>query len=90
MGGERRQALTMNLVVTDTGPLLHLHQIGALDLLPHLGTVHLTPTVWSELRRHAPAFLTRALPAPLQTVPLFGAGAASSRAMGERTGSSCW
>ncbi len=52
----------MNLVVTDTGPLLHLHEVGAVDLLAHLGTVHVTPTVLSELQRHAPSFFKDGLP----------------------------
>lgn len=52
----------MNLVVTDTGPLLHLHQAGALELLTHLGTVHVTPIVWRELQLHEPAFQSSAPP----------------------------
>jgi predicted nucleic acid-binding protein len=60
----------MMLVVTDTGPLLHLHQIGAVVLLTHLGEIHVTPTVLSELRRHAPSFFTHGMPAWLiQTQP---------------------
>lgn len=39
----------MKVVVTDTGPLLHLHQAGADHLLSHLGDIQLTPTVWREL-----------------------------------------
>jgi predicted nucleic acid-binding protein len=53
----------MNVVVTDTGPLLHLHQVGAAHLLAHLGSVQVTPTVWNELQRHAPTFATSGLPA---------------------------
>lgn len=52
----------MTLVVTDTGPLLHLHQIGAVELLSHLGTVYATPVVLLELRRHAPDFLAQGAP----------------------------
>jgi len=52
----------MNVVVTDTGPLLHLHQVGAMHLLAHLGNIQLTPTVWNELQRHAPSFATSGLP----------------------------
>jgi predicted nucleic acid-binding protein len=52
----------MNVVVTDTGPLLHLHQVGAMHLLAHLGSVQVTPTVWSELQRHAPSFASKGLP----------------------------
>jgi hypothetical protein len=29
----------MNLVVSDTGPLLYLHQVSAMHLLAHLGSV---------------------------------------------------
>jgi len=46
----------MKLVVTDTGPLLHLHQIGAVELVSKLGEVHATPKVWEELQHHAPNF----------------------------------
>ena len=53
----------MNVVVTDTGPLLHLHQVGAMLLLAHLGSVQVTPTFWSELQRHAPSLATNGLPA---------------------------
>lgn len=53
----------MNLVVSDTGPLLHLHQVAATSLLAHLGQVQVTPTVWRELQRHAPSFLTGTPPA---------------------------
>lgn len=56
----------MNLVVTDTGPLLHLHQVGAVDLLAHMDNVQVTPTVWSELQRHAPSFMNSGSPAWLR------------------------
>lgn len=52
----------MNLVVSDTGPLLHLFQAGAVDLLAHWGTVHVTPQVWQELHRHAPGFSVQGVP----------------------------
>jgi predicted nucleic acid-binding protein len=56
----------MNVVVTDTGPLLHLHQVGAADLLPRLGEIHVTPTVWSELQHHAPSLASSGLPSWMQ------------------------
>lgn len=58
----------MKLVVADTGPLLHLHQAGALDLFVRLGEVHVTPTVMTELRRHAPMIWADATPAWLRLV----------------------
>ena len=38
----------MKLVIADTGPLIHLHQAQALDLLPLLGEVVVTPQVVRE------------------------------------------
>ena len=45
----------MKRVVADTGPVLHLHEAGALHLLPLLGEIFLPPLVIAELRNHAPA-----------------------------------
>jgi predicted nucleic acid-binding protein len=58
----------MNVVVTDTGPLLHLHQVGAMHLLTHFGSLQVTPMVWSELKRHAPSLAISGLPAWLALV----------------------
>lgn len=52
----------MILVVTDAGPLLHLHQVGADNLLADLGSVLVTPMVWRELQRHALSFHAGGLP----------------------------
>lgn len=60
----------MNLVVSDTGPLLHLFQAGAADLLAHWGTIHVTPQVWRELHRHAPEFSAKSVPAWLRRCQL--------------------
>lgn len=49
-------------MVADTGPLLHLHQVKAVEPLDHLGIVQATPIVLSELRRHAPDFFQPELP----------------------------
>ena len=58
----------MKIVVTDTGPLLHLHQAGAADLIASLGEIYMTPQVWSELQRHAPSFRQTGHPSWLQLV----------------------
>lgn len=63
----------MNLVVSDTGPLLHLFQAGAADLLAHWGTIHVTPEVWRELHRHAPGFSAKGVPAWLRLCQLSSA-----------------
>ncbi|MDD5140559.1 MAG: hypothetical protein PHY43_09915 [Verrucomicrobiales bacterium] len=45
----------MKRLVADTGPVLHLHEAGALDLLPLIGEIFLTPLVAAELRSRIPA-----------------------------------
>jgi predicted nucleic acid-binding protein len=40
----------MKRMVADTGPVLHLHEAGALHLLPLIGEVYLPPLVAAELR----------------------------------------
>ena len=45
----------MRVVVCDTGPLLHLSEIGRLDLLRMTGTVIIPPAVADELDRHVMA-----------------------------------
>ena len=37
----------MKRLVADTGPILHLHEAGALHLLPLIGEIFLPPPVWS-------------------------------------------
>jgi predicted nucleic acid-binding protein len=44
----------MKRLVSDTGPVLHLHEAGALHLLALVGEVFLPPIVFEELRVHAP------------------------------------
>jgi predicted nucleic acid-binding protein len=58
----------MNVVVTDTGPLLHLHQAGAAYLIASLGEIYMTPEVWSELQRHAPSFRQTGVPSWLRLI----------------------
>ena len=40
----------MKRIVADTGPILHLHEAGALHLLPLIGESLLPPAVATELR----------------------------------------
>jgi predicted nucleic acid-binding protein len=40
----------MKRLVADTGPVLHLHEAGALHLLPLIGEISLPPLVAAELR----------------------------------------
>ena len=60
----------MKRLVADTGPILHLHEAGALHLLPLIGEVLLPQLVVTELRIHAPALWAGSLPewAKLQTL----------------------
>jgi predicted nucleic acid-binding protein len=45
----------MKRIVADTGPVLHLHEAGALHLLPLIGEVYLPSRVLAELRSLNPA-----------------------------------
>ena len=45
----------MKRLVADTGPILHLHEAGALHLLPLLGEIFLPPLVMAELRSLVPS-----------------------------------
>jgi predicted nucleic acid-binding protein len=46
-----------SLIVCDAGPLIHLHEISALDLLADFGRVLVPAAVWREVQRHRPAAL---------------------------------
>lgn len=43
----------MKIIVSDTGPLLHLSEAGALDLLKLAGEVYIPETVEAEFRYHS-------------------------------------
>ncbi len=58
----------MKLVITDTGPLIHLHQAEALDLLPMLGEVVVTPQVVREWSKQAVNLRPQSLPNWLNVV----------------------
>jgi hypothetical protein len=45
----------MKRLVADTGPILHLHEAGALQPLPLIGKVFPLPMVIAELRAHSPS-----------------------------------
>jgi len=45
------------IVVCDAGPLIHLDEIGALDLLADFQRVLVPAAVWREVQRHRPAAL---------------------------------
>ena len=62
MGSARKALGEMKRLVADTGPILHLHQAGALHLLPLIGEILLTQIVLAELRAHAPDFFTEVRP----------------------------
>ena len=45
------------LVVCDAGPLIHLDELGCLDLLSDFSQVLVPETVWQEVGRHRPGAL---------------------------------
>ena len=52
----------MKRLVADTGPILHLHEAGALHLFPLIGETLIAPLVLAELRVHAPNLWPGQLP----------------------------
>jgi predicted nucleic acid-binding protein len=60
-----------DVIVTDAGPILHLHWVGASDWALPDQAVCVVETVWREIERHAPSALTdtrlRRLPDPTST-----------------------
>lgn len=54
MGSSRGGSDNLRQVVSDTGPILHLHEVGALDLLQKVGQIAVPPTVAAELERLIP------------------------------------
>ena len=60
----------MKRLIADTGPLLHLHEAGALHLVPLIGKVSVPRIVLGELQKHAPDLWPHELPAWVKQVPL--------------------
>lgn len=58
----------MKLVIADTGPLIHLHQADALDLLPMLGEVVVTPQVVHEWSKQFANLRPQSLPTCLNVI----------------------
>src|SRR5258708_2261175 len=52
-------------VVCDAGPLIHLDQLGSLDLLSDFVSVQVPEVVWAEVLKHRP----KALPQPFLPRP---------------------
>ena len=48
------------LVVADAGPLIHLHELAALDVLSDYVTVFVPNAVWLEVQQHRPEALLQA------------------------------
>ena len=65
---------TTQIVVCDAGPLIHLDEVGCLDLLADFSQVLVPEAVWMEVERHRPTALTspdarlsRVVPATAET-----------------------
>lgn len=54
-------------VVCDAGPLIHLDELGCLDLLGDFAILFIPQQVWQEVEKHRPVALTH-LPANVQQV----------------------
>jgi predicted nucleic acid-binding protein len=46
-----------SLVICDAGPLIHLEELGCLDLLRDFAEVQVPDAVWHEVQRHRPSAL---------------------------------
>jgi predicted nucleic acid-binding protein len=54
---------TDRVVVCDAGPLIHLDELGSLELLSDFADILVPSVVWSEVQRHRPAlFKCRGVP----------------------------
>jgi predicted nucleic acid-binding protein len=69
----------MRLVVSNTGPLMHLSQSQSLGLMALLGEIHIPPAVAAEVARHLPTWTT-APPAWVRVTPLEAAHASQAQA----------
>lgn len=54
MGAQLEGPAFLRRIVTDTGPILHLAEASALDLLPVLGEIRIPGAVAAELNRYQP------------------------------------
>lgn len=74
MGDENRRILQMNLVVADTGPLLHLCEIESFDLLRCFGgSIQATPIVLDEFRKYQPDYFRDFFPGWVMRVSISAA-----------------
>ena len=48
---------TKSVVIADAGPVIHLDELGCLELLVDFGTVLIPETVWLEVEKHRPTAL---------------------------------
>jgi predicted nucleic acid-binding protein len=51
--------MTFTLVVADTGPVIHLDELGCLDILSDFHEILIPPAVRDEIARHRPDVLQR-------------------------------
>lgn len=51
---EKTEPPSATLVVCDAGPMIHLDELGCLDLLEDFSEVLVPQAVWQEVRRHRP------------------------------------
>ncbi len=57
------------LVICDAGPLIHLDELGCLDLLADFRNVLVPEAVWREVRRHRPSVLLQSVVTLQMIVP---------------------
>jgi hypothetical protein len=64
-----KDSAAVQIVVCDGGPLIHLDELDALDLLDDIPTVLVPDAVWIEVERHRPDLFTRTIRAFARVAP---------------------
>ena len=54
-----KDSAAVRIVVCDAGPLIHLDELDALDLLDDFQSVLVSDAVWIEVERHRPELFSR-------------------------------
>lgn len=59
MGAPAKGSDKVRRIVSNTGPLLHLSEAQALDLMSRTGEVHIPKAVDAEMTQHSPVWQTQ-------------------------------
>ena len=60
---EKSDSVSQPIVVADAGPLIHLDELGCIELLADFKQIWVPDAIWSEVERHRPEALKQSSPA---------------------------